>query len=105
MLSRRECFLILLPTLSYTDVLDSTTKPLAPSPIAYNNHYGAHLPASPAHDILTKTSPLPHLHPQPAVIKVLVPPANARSTYVGTREYGAWVLEYWVPGYAGGGGY
>jgi hypothetical protein len=68
---RRECFLILLSALSYTDALDSTTKPLAPSPIAYNNHYGAHLPASPAHDILTKTS----------LIKDLVPPANARSTH------------------------
>ena len=82
MLSRREYFLILLPTLSYTDVLDSTTKPLAPSLIVYSNHYGAHLPASPAHDILTKTSLFPHLHPQPAVIKVPAPPANARLTHI-----------------------
>ena len=82
MLSRRECFLVLLPASSYTDARDSTMKPLAPSPIAYNNHYGAHLPASPAHDILMITSPLPHLHPhQPAMMKVLVPPANAISTH------------------------
>ena len=82
MLSRREFFLILLSTLSYNDALDSTTKPLARSPIAYNNHYGAHLPASPAHDILTKTSLFPHLHPQPAMIKVPAPPANARLTHI-----------------------
>ena len=82
MLPRRECFLVLLPTLSYTDALDGTTKPLAPSPIACNNRCGAHLPASPAHDILTTISTLPHLHPhQPAVIKVLVPPANGISTH------------------------
>ena len=81
MLSRRESFLILLSTLSYNDALDSTTKPLAPSPIAYNNHYGAPLPANPAHDILMKTSPLPHLRRQLAVMKVLVPPANAISTH------------------------
>ena len=56
---------------------NSITKPLATSIIAYNNYYGAHL-ASPAHDILTKTSLLP---PQPAVVDVLVPLANARSTH------------------------
>ena len=72
--------------LSYADALDSPTKPLASSPIAYHNHCGAHLPASPTHDILTKTSLPRHLHPQPAVIKVLVPPANARSTHTRKRS-------------------
>ena len=66
MLSRRERFLVFLPDLPWCKALDGTTKPVAPSSIAYNNHYGAHLPASPAHDILMKTSLLRHLHPQPA---------------------------------------
>ena len=64
--------------LSHTDALDSPTKPLASSPIAYDNHCGAHLPGGPAHDSLTKTFLLRHLHPHPAAIKVLVPPVNAR---------------------------
>ena len=99
MLSRCECFLIFLPPLSYNDALDSTMKPLAPSPIAY-------LPASPAHGILTKTSLLPHLLPQPAVRKVLVPPANARllhtrkpSRVIGIRARANTPPGYWNIGF------
>ena len=101
MLPRRESFLILLSTLSYNDALDSTTKPLAPSPIAYNNHYGAPLPANPAHDILMKTSPLPHLRRQLAVMKVLVPPANAISTHKKaiSRHRHTWARGNTPPGY------